>query len=110
MMRSVLIGTLSLLAFAATSGSALAGDTVKVTIDNFSFNPQTVTVKPGDTINWINQDDIPHNVREATAGTFKCKVMDTGEDCNVPFQQPGEYKYFCALHPHMTGTVIVKAP
>jgi plastocyanin len=89
--------------------SAFAAEPGQVTIDNFSFNPATITVKPGETITWVNQDDIPHNVRESAAGKFKCGVMDTGEKCTVTFKDAGEFKYFCALHPHMVGTVIVKA-
>jgi plastocyanin len=88
---------------------ALADEAASVTIDNFSFNPPVITVKRGDSVQWVNRDDIPHNVREATGGKFKCGVLDTGEKCSVTFTAPGEYKYFCALHPHMTGTVIVKA-
>jgi len=84
-------------------------ETVQVTIDNFTFGPKDVTVKPGDTVTWTNRDDIPHNVRAALgAGTWKCAVMDTGGTCDITFKEAGEFKYFCALHPHMTGTVIVK--
>ena len=44
----------------------------------------------------------------AETGSFKCSVMDTGETCNITFKEAGQFKYFCSLHPHMTGTVIVK--
>ncbi|HVJ54138.1 MAG TPA: cupredoxin family copper-binding protein [Aliidongia sp.] len=100
--------TAAALSFLAAA-PVLAAEAGPVTIDNFSFNPPVITIKPGDRIQWVNRDDIPHNVREATGGKFKCGVLDTGEACSVTFTEPGEYKYFCALHPHMTGTVIVKA-
>jgi amicyanin len=84
-------------------------DNVQVTIDNFTFQPQEITVKVGDTITWTNRDDIPHNVRATGGATWKCPVMDTGGTCDIPFKTPGEFTYFCALHPKMTGKVIVKA-
>ena len=89
-------------------GAAPAGAaTVAVTIDNFTFGPETVTIHPGDAVTWTNRDDIPHTVR-ADSGSFKCKVMDTGESCTITFKEAGEFKYFCSLHPHMTGTIVVK--
>jgi plastocyanin len=98
---------------AAAFGLALAtaparAEPVQVTIDNFTFGPKEITVKPGDTVTWTNRDDIPHNVRAAAGGSWKCGVMDTGGTCDITFMEAGTFKYFCALHPHMTGTVIVK--
>lgn len=86
---------------------ALAAD-LQVTIDNFTFNPPRITVKVGDTITWINQDDIPHTVR-ANAGSFKSKTLDTDDRFAFTFTQPGSYDYFCSLHPHMTGHIVVEA-
>jgi plastocyanin len=80
-----------------------------VTIDNFTFQPGDITVKVGDTVSWVNQDDIPHNVRATGGATWKCAVMDTGGTCDIPFKTAGEFTYFCALHPKMVGKVIVKA-
>jgi plastocyanin len=109
MTRSAYFGLAFILLASATGAAALAAEPGEVTIDNFSFNPATITVKPGETVTWTNRDDIPHNVRESGGNDFKCGVMDTGEKCTASFKTPGEYKYFCALHPHMVGTVIVKA-
>src|SRR5579862_7871968 len=83
-----------------------AGPTVK--IDNFVFGPEALTVSVGTTVTWINQDDIPHTV-VANDKTFKSKVLDSDERFSFTFTKPGEYGYFCSLHPHMTGKVIVKA-
>jgi plastocyanin len=85
---------------------APAGPTVK--IDNFVFGPQALTVRVGTTVTWINQDDIPHAV-VANDKTFKSKVLDSDERFSFTFTKPGEYGYFCSLHPHMVGKVIVKA-
>jgi plastocyanin len=86
--------------------AAAAGPTVK--IDNFVFGPETLTVSVGTTVTWINQDDIPHTV-VANDKSFKSKVLDSDETFSFTFTKPGEYGYFCSLHPHMVGKVIVKA-
>ena len=83
-------------------------DVVPVTIDNFVFNPQRVTVKAGTTVTWTNDDDIPHTV-VASNRAFKSKVLDTNDKFSFTFTTPGTYEYFCSLHPHMTGTIVVEA-
>jgi amicyanin len=87
------------------TAAGTAPNTVK--IDNFTFNPREITVSPGTTITWVNGDDIPHTV-VATNKAFRSKVMDTEQQFSFAFTTPGTYEYFCALHPHMTGKVIVK--
>jgi|HubBroStandDraft_1064217.scaffolds.fasta_scaffold00005_33 plastocyanin len=82
--------------------------TNQVKISNFTFGPNPITISPGDTVTWINGDDIPHNVRATGGGTWKCAVMDTDGTCDITFKVAGEFTYFCALHPKMTGKVIVK--
>ena len=78
-----------------------------VGIDNFTFNPQKLTVKAGTTVTWTNQDDIPHAIA-AVSKQFKSKALDTGDAYSFTFTTPGAYEYFCSLHPHMTGTVVVE--
>jgi plastocyanin len=82
---------------------------VEVRIDNFSFEPSTITVAPGTTVTWINADDIPHTVAAADR-SFRSKPLDTEDRFSFTFSSPGEYAYFCSLHPHMTGKVVVEAP
>jgi len=91
---------------ASAAAPVAAGPTVR--IDNFVFGPQALTVTPGTTVTWINQDDIPHTV-VAGDRSFKSKVLDTDERFSFTFTKTGEYGYFCSLHPHMVGKVIVKA-
>jgi amicyanin len=81
---------------------------VPVAIDNFTFNPQKLTVKAGTTVIWTNRDDIPHAVA-AVNKQFKSKTLDTDDGYAFTFTTPGSYEYFCSLHPHMTGTVVVEA-
>jgi plastocyanin len=80
-----------------------------VTIDNFTFGPQTLTVAVGTTVTWINHDDEPHTVvNEGTPRLFKSAALDTDDKFTYTFDKPGTYNYFCSIHPHMTGTVVVK--
>ena len=79
---------------------------LKVTIDNFTFSPAELTVKVGDTVTWTNHDDIPHTV--VSAGKFRSKAMDTDNAFSFTFTAAGDYKYFCSLHPHMTGMINVE--
>jgi plastocyanin len=78
-----------------------------VAIDNFTFNPQSLTIKAGTTVTWTNKDDIPHAI--ATTGkSFRSKTLDTDDAYSFTFTTPGIYQYFCSLHPHMTGTIVVE--
>jgi plastocyanin len=86
--------------------SAQTADT-QVTIDQFTFTPQRVTVKAGTTVTWINDDDIPHTVASSSK-LFKSKTLDTKEKFSFTFTTPGDYEYFCSLHPHMTGAIVVE--
>ena len=92
-------------AFMLPAGRARAEETA-VNIDNFTFEPKEMKVKIGTTVNWKNRDDIPHTV--VSAGKFRSRTMDTDGTFSFTFTAPGEYKYFCSLHPHMTGSVKVE--
>jgi plastocyanin len=77
-----------------------------VTIDNFTFKPDVITVPVGTKIEWVNDDDIPHTVAE-TQGKFLSPALDTEDKYSFTFVSAGTYEYFCSLHPHMKGKVIV---
>ena len=79
----------------------------EVAIENFAFRPATLTVKPGTKVTWINHDDEPHTATEDDK-RFNSKTLDTNEQFSFTFTQPGTYHYFCALHPKMTGQIVVK--
>jgi plastocyanin len=86
---------------------AAAQDGMAVKIDNFTFAPQRLTVPAGTTVTWTNEDDIPHTV-VATTLAFRSKALDTDDKFTFTFTAPGAYEYFCSLHPHMTGTIVVE--
>jgi plastocyanin len=79
----------------------------QVKIDNFTFAPQRITVKAGTTVTWINDDDIPHTVASSSK-LFKSKTLDTKDKFSFTFTTPGDFEYFCSLHPHMTGDIVVE--
>src|SRR3954447_11153161 len=84
---------------------ARAGETV--TIDNFTFAPEEITVQRGEAVRWVNRDDIPHTVTAAD-GSFTSQALDTDDSFTRTFAEPGRYTYFCAIHPHMQGTIVVR--
>jgi plastocyanin len=96
-------------AAAAAPAPAPAAPGATVKIGNFSFGPTALTVSPGTTVTWVNGDDTPHTVVAADTRTFRSKPLDTDERFSFTFNQPGTYAYFCSLHPHMTGKIIVQA-
>ena len=78
-----------------------------VTVDNFSFAPTHTSVAVGSTVTWTNRDDAPHTI-VSTERAFKSPALDTDERFSHRFDTPGEYRYFCSIHPKMTGTVEVR--
>ncbi|WP_454618012.1 cupredoxin domain-containing protein [Bradyrhizobium cenepequi] len=86
--------------------TAARAETTEVHIDNFVFQPAQLDVKVGTTVTWTNRDDIPHTV--VCAGKFRSKTMDTDDSFSFTFTAAGDYKYFCSLHPHMTGMIRVE--
>ncbi len=93
---------------ALDDGKQAAGaDGTRVVVDNFSFAPATATVPVGTTVTWTNHDDIPHNV-VSPEQKFKSPVLDTDEMFSHTFDVAGTYKYYCSIHPRMTGQVVVR--
>ena len=101
---SVLAGGV-LFARAQTPAAAVAA----VGIDNFTFNPQTLTVKAGTTVTWTNKDDIPHGIAVTNDAFKRSLALDTDDSFSFTFTTPGTYQYFCYIHPHMTGSIVVEA-
>ena len=114
MMRSAIFATV----LGAVIGSGLAGGVLvaraaspatAISIDNFTFNPQSLTVKAGTTVTWTNKDDIPHGIAATNNAFTRSKALDTDDSFSFTFTTPGTFQYFCYVHPHMTGTIVVEA-
>ena len=88
-------------------GALAAQEPDEVVIDNFTFGPQELSVAVGTTVKWVNHDDIPHNVINKDK-VFRSKALDTDDSYSFTFASSGTFDYFCGLHPHMQGKIIVK--
>lgn len=105
---AALAASVLMMSTVATMTKAAPAPQAAVRIENFTFKNPVVTVKPGTTVTWTNGDDIPHTV-VAKDGSFRSKVLDSGDHFSFTFAKAGQFGYFCSIHPHMTGTIVVKA-
>ena len=111
-LSATVIGTLLSFGVAgdpAVPQSAENVHTHQVVINDFTFEPSTLTVPAGTVVAWVNKDDDPHTVIGTDPGSpIKSRPLDTGDRYSITLTKPGTYRYFCSLHPHMTGMVIVQ--
>ena len=77
-----------------------------IRIANFTFAPPMLTVHAGSSVTWKNEDDIVHVVKEKN-GAFASDALDTDGTFSQTFSQVGIVDYFCAIHPQMTGRIVV---
>ena len=105
MMKYAAVALLILLAL--TSPVFAEENSQQVSIDGYLFKPASLTVTVGTKVTWTNRDQDPHTV-VSTAPLFRSSALDTNESFSFVFTQPGNYPYFCSMHPTMTGTVIVQ--
>ncbi|MDB5414956.1 MAG: hypothetical protein JWR10_3291 [Rubritepida sp.] len=104
--RSLIAGWGIVLAFSAKRTEAA---TATIVIDDYLFMPAELRVSIGTTVVWENRDSSPHNVLSvADPRVFRSRAMATGERFEFTFAAPGTYGYFCGLHPHMQGFVVVE--
>jgi amicyanin len=83
--------------------------TQTVDIAKMAYSPGDLTVKPGTKVTWTNRDQIPHTVTSKDkGGVLSSQGLDTGESYSYTFTHPGDYAYFCAVHPFMLGMVHVR--
>jgi plastocyanin len=113
--KAILLTTLVILnlcvaAWGDNAGSVAMPGNKKNTIEikDFAFNPQTLTVKSGAKITWINRDEEPHTVVSVGKKFQKSSALDTDQEFTITTGAPGAYEYFCSVHPKMTGTIVVE--
>ena len=93
---------------ALVSFAALAGQTVEVSIEKYTFTPQEVSIRTGDTVQWVNREKrTSHSVIFPQEGGRESERMFPDERWERQFTQPGRYPYTCGPHPEMKGLVIV---
>ena len=107
LLTAALLATAPFTARAAQPAGPGAGRAHTVTIEDMRYNPQTLTVRRGDRITWINDDLVPHTVT-ATAGKFDSHLIQPGNSWTYLARKAGEYDYKCTLHVTMKGKVLVR--
>jgi len=77
-----------------------------VVIEGLKYEPETLTVKRGETVVWVNKDPFPHTV--TVKGAFDSHDIAAGKSWKFTPRKTGEYAYICTLHPNMRGTLKVE--
>jgi plastocyanin len=82
---------------------------VSIAIQNFAFNPQSITVKVGSTVTWTDKDTTAHTVTSVSgpASFNSGPLAAPGGTFKFTFSQAGTYSYHCAIHPFMMATITV---
>ncbi len=104
-MRHLLLAALAVVSLAFP---ALAGETVRVSIDKMLFTPKTLTIKPGTTVEWVNDEKRNnHSILFEKEGLEESDRLFPGESWKRTFDKPGVYPYICGPHREMTGVIEV---
>jgi plastocyanin len=93
---------------AQDANNAGAGPVATVSMDHNTFIPGEITVAPGTTVTWVNNEAMPHTVVDSNKG-FRSKALVQDASFSFTFATAGDYNYLCSIHPNMKGKVIVKA-
>lgn len=106
MPKALLLAALAV-AISATPAAEPAPRPVIVEIRAMTYSPDSLTIPVGTKVTWINRDEAPHTVTDR-GRTFASAALDTGESYSYTFKTPGEFAYYCTIHPFMTAKVVVK--
>jgi plastocyanin len=107
LLAAVSCGSSSQTTSTAPGTSITPGATADITIENFAFSPDTITVAVGSTVTWTNKDSTTHTVTSLT-GVFDSGEMSHGSNFSHTFNQKGTFEYRCGIHTSMRGTVTVE--
>jgi plastocyanin len=92
---------------AEDANNAGAGPVETVAMDHNTFIPGEITVVPGTTVTWVNNEMMPHTVVDQNKA-FRSKTLAKDARFSFTFTTAGDYDYLCSIHPNMKGKVIVK--
>jgi len=107
MLKPILLAAAALLVMPAAAAFAADAAPTVISIKGMHFTPATLTVVPGTKVTWVNEDESPHTVTEQSR-VFHSAALDTKDSFSYTFATPGEFAYFCTIHPMMTGKIVVK--
>lgn len=120
MNKSVIILVILLIAGCTQTASSSENTTLEsvqsgpasynISIQNFAFSPQTITLRIGDTVTWTNLDSAAHIVASTVPNLpgFLSPSLANRATYSFTFIISGTYTYKCQIHPSMTGTIIVE--
>lgn len=95
----------ALLVLAALAGPSIAVDKWVTMYDSKYLPPGPTTIRAGDTVTWVNDDDLPH---DAVGNGWGTPLLNKGDSHAVRFIRAGTYRYTCTIHPEMSGRVVVQ--
>lgn len=99
------INSVQSLSNVTTKNDVSNNEAVIISINNFQFNPTSITIKAGTKVRWINQDSTIHTIK---SNEFNSDKLGTGKDFEFMFSKPGTYDYVCGIHSSMKGRIIVE--
>ncbi|MDQ3690691.1 MAG: cupredoxin family copper-binding protein [Chloroflexota bacterium] len=112
-LSTVAVATLAISAFGlwfVMSATPVRAADQAVSIENFLFSPQDLTIEVGDTVTWTNLDSFSHTATSTSGpASFDSGNLATGDTFSFTFDTAGTYEYFCEIHPNMIGSITVTA-
>ena len=106
-MKTMALALIGLALVTDTTAHAVGSRSAGVEIKEFTFAPTALEIRPGTTVTWTNHDEETHTIT-STTGAFGSGGLGNDETFTQTFSRAGTYQYFCALHPQMRATVVVK--
>jgi plastocyanin len=92
----------------APSGGASSSTPSSISIRDFKFSPDTISVRSGARVRVMNSDSAPHTVTADDGHSFDSGTVQAGASGSVQAPRAGTYAYHCTIHPFMKGTLVVK--
>lgn len=96
------LASFAFVVLAGLSTGALAGASLTIGQKGRAFSPESLTIKKGETLTFVNDDTVPHNIfSESKGNEFNLGSQSPGTSTNVTFNDAGEVLVMCAIHPRM---------
>ena len=89
--------------------TASGGKVVRVDMKDILFVPEKVTARVGQSVRWINRDDVQHTVKATKGAGFESNTMSKGDSYSAKLTKTGTIDYVCTIHPSQRGTITVVA-